>query len=63
MLLKVWVNNESIEEQLYNVDDEMETFAMYGECSHEAWKSPDYYSDYNPEVFKLFQGFWLNGIL
>jgi len=41
----------------------MKAFAMYSECSHTTWKSPDYYLDYNPDVFKLLQGFWLNGAL
>ena len=48
---------------MYNEDDTMKPFAMYSECSHLTWKSPDYYLDYNPEVFKLLQGFWLDGSL
>ena len=56
------MDNENVLEELNNVDDNMSSLSMYSQCSHTTWKSPDYYLDYNPEVFKLFQGFWLNGL-
>lgn len=59
---QVWVNNENIFDELENTDDRMTSLTMYSQCSHFTWKSPDYYFDYDPNVFKLFQGFWLNGL-
>ncbi|CAK8681235.1 unnamed protein product [Clavelina lepadiformis] len=59
----VWVDNEYVKEELYQTDDGMTSAAMYEECGHTTWKSPEYYTGYNPDVFKLFQGFWLNGVL
>jgi len=42
------------------VSDEMN---LFDECSNFTWKSADYYTHYNPQVFKTFQALWLNGVV